>query len=535
MNALTAINMIAQPGVDATRQDISRVLMQVKGLRKSFGGQVVLDGVDMDLREGEVVLLRGENGSGKTTLLNILTGNMEPDAGEIDLFVNSHPEHFRFPRRWWQEINPWDHFTPERVAAEGVGRTWQDVRLFGSQTLLDNLAVARPNQPGEKPWRMFAPFSKWRQAESVNQHDVSGLLETLNLGDRGDSSADMISLGQTKRIAFARSARANSKIIFLDEPLAGLDQEGTKSVIDLLRDLAAAHRLTLVIVEHVFNIPIILDFATAVWTLADGHLARETVAEAKNDQAALNTNDLTTLIRRVAGPNAVITEEPLPRGARLTRVALPSTSKEPLLKIKDLMVRRGHRLVVGEEKDGAATGLNLTVHKGELIFIQAPNGWGKTSLLEALAGILPTKEGNIELDGLPLERQTIWERRLSGLAVVPARDNVFNSLTVAEYRRISGGNGRALTPAVTTGKPQSEICDLRSRMMSSLSGGERKRLVLGSANYESAKVRIWDEPFGSLDGKASESIAKFVLPGNETACIVLLPSTQKEPVGNMND
>jgi len=533
MNALTAINMIAQPGVDAARQDLSRVLMQVKGLRKSFGGQVVLDGVDMELREGEVVLLRGENGSGKTTLLNILTGNMEPDAGEIDLFVNSHPEHFHFPRRWWQELNPWDHFTPERVAAEGVGRTWQDVRLFGSQTLLDNLAVARPDQPGEKPWRMFAPFSKWRKAEAANQHEVSGLLETLNLGDRGDSSADMISLGQTKRIAFARSARANTKIIFLDEPLAGLDQEGTKSVISVLHDLAAVQRLTLVIVEHVFNIPIILDFATAVWTLDDGHLTRETVADARADSSTWSKNDLSSLIRQMAGPNAVITEEPLPRGAILTRVSQPGATREPLLKIKNLIARRGQRLVVGEKQHGTVTGFNLTVYKGELVFLQAPNGWGKTSLLESLAGILPTKEGSIELDGQFLEQQTVWERRLSGLVAIPARDNVFNSLTVSEYRRISGGNGRALTPSVATENPKSAIRNLQPRMMSSLSGGERKRLLLGNANQQNARVRIWDEPFGSLDWDVVRESLKIITPSPKSATLVFIPNTHKRNSHNI--
>ncbi|MEI8197453.1 MAG: ATP-binding cassette domain-containing protein, partial [Phycisphaerae bacterium] len=212
----------AQPGSDAIGQDLGGVLMRVKGLRKAFGGQIVLDGVDLELREGEVVLLRGDNGSGKTTLLNILTGNMEPDAGEIQLFVNHHPEHFRFPRRWWQELNPWDHFTPERVASEGVGRTWQDVRLFGSQTLLDNLAVARPEQLGETPWRMLTRTRSCLKAETENHHAVRELLQALGLGDRGDSSADKISLGQTKRIAFARAAHSNTKIIFLDAPLAGL-------------------------------------------------------------------------------------------------------------------------------------------------------------------------------------------------------------------------------------------------------------------------------------------------------------------------
>lgn len=90
------------------------------------------------------MLLRGNNGSGKTTLLNILSGNLEPDEGSIHLQVNGASEHFKFPRRWWENLNPFDHFTPERVAREGVGRTWQDVRLFNSMTLAENIAVASP-------------------------------------------------------------------------------------------------------------------------------------------------------------------------------------------------------------------------------------------------------------------------------------------------------------------------------------------------------------------------------------------------------
>lgn len=512
----------AQSGPAATSgHGSNRVLMRVTGLRKAFGGQVVLDDVDLELREGEVVLLRGENGSGKTTLLNILTGNMEPDAGEMNLFANSHPEHFRFPRRWWQELNPWDHFTPERVASEGVGRTWQDTRLFGSQTLLDNLAIARPRQPGETPWRILSRPRSCLKAETENHEAVKGLLQSIGLGDRGDSSADMISLGQTKRIAFARSARANTKIIFLDEPLAGLDRKGIENVIAVLRSLASAHRLTLVIVEHVFNIPTILDFATAVWTLADGRLTRESVAEARADPAVQNTSALPALIREMAGPDAVITEEPLARGAFLTRVSRTGMQREPLLTITGLLARRGHRLVVGEEKDGAVAGFDLTVHKGELVFLQAPNGWGKTSLLEALAGILPCKAGSIQLGGESLGQHTIWERRASGLAVVSARDNVYSSLTVGEFRRISTGPVARSTPPA----PSSDTPGTSSRMVSSLSGGERKRLVLDAAHGLGAKVRIWDEPFSSLDARAAGDCLRNLVPTVDAATVVLVPST----------
>lgn len=499
-------------------QKRGKVLMSVKDLHKSFGGQTVLEGVDLELREGEVILLRGENGSGKTTLLNVLTGFLEPDYGEIQLFVNSHPELFRFPRRWWQELNPWDHFTPERVAVEGVGRTWQDVRLFGSQTLLDNLAVARPDQPGEVPWQILAQPLTWGKAETKNIQDVRGLLGALGLNHRCHSSADKISLGQSKRIAFARCAHANAKILFLDEPLAGLDQEGTESVIAVLRELAEAHRLTLVIVEHVFNIPIILDFATTVWTLEDGRLKEENLTVAKSNSAIQTIDTLSSLIQEMAKPITSITMEPLPRGASLTRVIKQDVLRDPILTIKDLIAYRGHRLVVGEECEGVLTGFNLTMHKGEMLFLQAPNGWGKTSLFEALSGILPCQNGKIQLDGTLLNGKPAWTRRTLGLSAVPARENAFNSLSVREFQRFSGA-------LLKTTEDQHESSLPPDRLVSSLSGGERKHLVLETANHQTARVRIWDEPFSSLDAAAVRSIWHLLVPDDNSAAIILMPST----------
>jgi len=141
MNAL-AYHSLQTPTVQTPPPD-DGALLRIKGLCKAFGGQVVLDGVSLELRRGEVALLRGDNGSGKTTLLNILTGNLEPDAGTIQLFTNGMAENFHFPRRWWQHLNPFDHFSPERVAGEGVGRTWQDIRLFSEQSLCDNIVKIR--------------------------------------------------------------------------------------------------------------------------------------------------------------------------------------------------------------------------------------------------------------------------------------------------------------------------------------------------------------------------------------------------------
>lgn len=159
----------------ATSQTSAQVLLsgscvlETTGVKKSFGGQVILESVNLKLQRGEVVLLRGENGSGKTTLLNILTGNLKPDAGTVQYLADGTHRAYRFPRRWWQELNPFDYFTPEFVAHKGMGRTWQDVRLFSSQSLRDNIAVAEPSQPGENPiLALLSPVAvlgaKWRFA-----------------------------------------------------------------------------------------------------------------------------------------------------------------------------------------------------------------------------------------------------------------------------------------------------------------------------------------------------------------------------------
>src|ERR1039458_9930056 len=140
-------------------------LLRALGIRKCFGRNVVLDGVDVELHKGEVVLLVGENGSGKTTLLNILTGNLEPDAGTIQYLADNTPRAYEFPRPWWRDLNPWDHFRPEFVALEGIGRTWQDVRLFATQSVLDNIAVASTVQPGENPLAVLINTRGTRRSE----------------------------------------------------------------------------------------------------------------------------------------------------------------------------------------------------------------------------------------------------------------------------------------------------------------------------------------------------------------------------------
>ncbi len=223
----------------------TKAVLRVHGLSKSFGGQRVLDDLSIDLNQGEVVLLRGDNGAGKTTLLNILTGNLEPDAGVIQTHAQGFSESFSFPSRWWHNLNPFNHFTPERLAREGIGRTWQEVRLFSTADLLDNLCVAVPNQIGENPLSSLARYNRMATQEKTIRCNSQILLDKVGLAGRENSSADKISLGQSKRVAITRAVQAGAKILFLDEPLAGLDAKGIEEVLGLLKEISQSKNMTL--------------------------------------------------------------------------------------------------------------------------------------------------------------------------------------------------------------------------------------------------------------------------------------------------
>lgn len=210
---------------------------RVKGLRLAFGGQRVLDGLSFELRHGDAVLLRGENGSGKTTLLNLFGGFVRPDAGAIRLYLNG------------REIDP-THSTPERLARAGLGRLWQDVRLFPTMTALDNVLAATPELLACSSLSGLATWAFDRHQERSARADAMHNLALVGLADRAGSSCDMLSAGQMKRVAIARLLQANASLWLLDEPLAGLDQASSESILELLASLNARFGKTLLIVEH---------------------------------------------------------------------------------------------------------------------------------------------------------------------------------------------------------------------------------------------------------------------------------------------
>lgn len=249
------------PATQARQEPLPpRVRLKTEGLSLTFGGQQVLRGVNLDLTGGQIALLRGPNGCGKTTLLNVLSGFLKPDAGMASLEFNG---------TLVEILNE----TPDRLARLGLARLWQDIRLFPTMTVLENVLAASPHAIGINPVRaLFAP-GKVKQQEREFRAQALTWLDMLGMADRADSSGDKLSVGQSKRVAIARMLQTGSKVLLLDEPLAGLDHDSAAKLVEDLNRLADVTHQAMLIVEH--NHDVITPICDLRYTFKEGTLLRE--------------------------------------------------------------------------------------------------------------------------------------------------------------------------------------------------------------------------------------------------------------------
>lgn len=504
--------------VDAVRP----VVLSARGLHKSFGGNIVLDGIDLELYQGEVVLLRGANGSGKTTLLNIISGALEPDFGSITLNTNGKMLSVRFPSPWLQRLLPEGPFSVESFAAAGVGRCWQDVRLFSSLTLSDNIAVATPGHIGENPLSVLLRPRASRRVEAQAVEVAQKALLRQGLGGRESSSADRVSLGQAKRVALEQRVRAGARVLLLDEPLAGLDEAGIAEVLATLRRLVDEDQVTLVLVEHVLNIPKISSLANTVWTIENGQLQTQENCETDplSIEKKLHSEDLTSWLMSVAGSSRQLLHQELPHGASLLKaVPLEYPRDAHTIEVREVVAQRGRRVVLGQlGPNSDSSGISFTLRQGELALLLAPNGWGKTTLLEVIAGSLRPTAGSICLNGQDLKGIPEWRRRHLGISLLQSRAHYFTGLSVRESLKISDVTERCM-----------DISALLSKRVSELSGGERQKLAICCAlGKQGFSVALLDEPFSALDGDSVMALKQQLVRKLEE-CAVLLAMPGRGP------
>lgn len=471
-----------QMNAAAVGESTQPVVLAVRALSKSFGGQKVLEDVAFTIRKGEIIVLRGSNGAGKTTLLNILTGHLEPDTGEIIVGEGGGGVGDA-----GAAIGPRKRLSPEAASVMGISRTWQDVRLFESRTWPDNVAVAAPRQLGE---RLVAALLLRHAVHKEEVQVLKGaeiLLEECGV-PRGVASA---SAAARKGVAIARALNADAKILFLDEPLAGLSDDDGVAMVGRIEALARGRGLPVVIIEHATNLPRLASLATTVWDLEDGRITVRSPEVLKHPKDGHLLPELESWLKDHAGPGGrVIVTSLWNEGMLAVAAPVGSEAAEIVLEVENLAGAWEGQLSFGHRRGAGPTdGVSLRLRRGQLAVLQAPNGWGKSSFLSCLSGHSEPFQGKAALNSLNLAGVPSWDRAASGLSAMEERSMGFGSLRVAEALRLSGAVHRSLARG-----------PFGRRRVSELSGGELRRVNLLSALRRGRfSAALLDEPFTSLD------------------------------------
>lgn len=235
-------------------------VLETKSLNKSFGGIVVADNIDLTLPAGRIVGLIGPNGAGKTSLFNLISGVVKPDSGSVTLDGRS--------------LNRCKAYQRARL---GLSRTWQNLRLFPSLSVLDNLMVAPRDYAAESLLRLVFTPGRVREAEARNRAKALEILERTRLSAVAQTPAADLTFGQQKLVGVARALMNDARCLLLDEPMAGVEGHAYETMQNVVRAVAATG-VAVCVVEH--NVAFIRDLCDeGIFMFAGKVLARGPVAD----------------------------------------------------------------------------------------------------------------------------------------------------------------------------------------------------------------------------------------------------------------
>lgn len=233
--------------MDSTNKNM---ILELINLSKSFGGVKAVNNINAGFQAHTITGLIGPNGAGKTTIFNLINGLLKPDDGKI-IFDG-------------EDIT---HLKPYQIAQKGIGRLFQDVRVFNKMTCLENVLIAMPGQKGEAIIETIFDRKKLIQNEKQNKSKAEELLEFVGLIDKQNELAENLSFGQQKLLAIARLLAIDAKLLLLDEPTSGVHPELINKILELIKQLPKRNK-TIIFIEH--NINVVLDIADWLYLLDEG-------------------------------------------------------------------------------------------------------------------------------------------------------------------------------------------------------------------------------------------------------------------------
>jgi branched-chain amino acid transport system ATP-binding protein len=244
---------------------VSEALLSVRGVSVSFGGVKVLDGIDLDVKPGEIRGLIGPNGAGKTTLLNVISGIHAPHQGDVLLDGVSIVGR-----------------KPSEIARLGLGRTFQTSQLFRGMTVLENMMTGLHHRTTAGLIATSLNLRRYREEEEATEEAARQALEFIGMSAFADRPGSALSFGQQRVIEIARTLISDPKVVLLDEPAVGLSLNRLSEFDALLRRIRDEKGVTLILIEHVIRL--VMDVCDQVTVLSSGRsIAEGTPETVRND------------------------------------------------------------------------------------------------------------------------------------------------------------------------------------------------------------------------------------------------------------
>jgi general nucleoside transport system ATP-binding protein len=465
--------------------------LELRGITKRFGPVVANDGIDFDLRPGEVHALLGENGAGKSTLMSILYGLYHPDEGEIR--VNGEPV----------KVD-----SPSRAIDLGIGMVHQHFMLVPVLTVTENIVL------GEEPTR--GALLDVREGS----RRVKELSDRYGLAVDPDAVIEQVSVGMQQRAEILKTLYRDARILILDEPTAVLTAQESQELFEVLRALKK-DGVSIVFISHKLNE--VLEISDRVTVLRRGKRIDTVPTEEATEQS---------LARLMVGRDVLLRVE--------KEAGKPG---EPVLEVEDLHVRDERGLE-------AVKGVSLEVRGGEVVAIAGVDGNGQLELVQAIAGVRPPESGRVMIDGREVSGRGVRVTTDAGVAHIPEDRHLCGlvldftlaeNLALREYRSPPISNHGLLSIGQMNERARSLLKEYDVRgghpgtLAGSLSGGNQQKVAVAREIASNPKLLIAHQPTRGLDVGAIEFVHGRLMAERNQGRGVLLVSLDFEEIRALAD
>jgi general nucleoside transport system ATP-binding protein len=465
--------------------------LELRGITKRFGPVVANDGIDFDLRPGEVHALLGENGAGKSTLMSILYGLYSPDEGEIR--VNG-------------ELVEVD--SPSKAIDLGIGMVHQHFMLVPVMTVTENIVLGQE------------PTSGALLDVREGSRRVKELSDRYGLAVDPDAVIERVSVGMQQRVEILKTLYRDARILILDEPTAVLTAQETKELFEVLRALKE-DGVSIVFISHKLNE--VLEIADRVTVLRRGERIDTVPTEGATEES---------LARLMVGRDVLLRVD--------KEQGKPG---EPMLEVEDLHVRDDRGLE-------AVKGVSLNVRAGEVVALAGVDGNGQLELVQAIAGVRVPDSGRVAIGGRDVAGHGVRATTEAGVAHIPEdrqlcglvlNFTLAENLALREYREPPISNHGVLSIGQMNVRARDLLKEYDVRggepdtLASALSGGNQQKVAVAREIASNPKLLIAHQPTRGLDVGAIEFVHRRLLTERANGRGILLVSLEFEEVRALAD